>query len=206
MTAMVLLSEWQRSQVEFWRPINGFPGYDVSSNGRVGSWWTIGPGKGNRKGDGTFGSGGYVIGSLRRVLSQHFDKRGYARVGIWQRGAVNPSVITVHRLVAIAFRCNEQNKPQVNHLNAVRMDNRLDNLQWATRSENIRHAYAAGLFDNAIRRGEANHLTRYSDDQVRGIKKLYALGATKYLIAQATGINAGTISKFVDGKSRSEKE
>lgn len=117
--------------MEQWKAIPGLEGrYEVSDAGRVrsldhfvvqGSRWGA-PMRRLNKG---------------REISLTRDRNGYLRTTV--RGL--PST-AVHRLVALAFLPNPENKPQVNHLNGCVSDNRAQNLEWVTNSENHRHAYA----------------------------------------------------------------
>lgn len=70
-------------------------------------------------------------------------RRGYLQVLLYEEGKPHPK--KVHRLVAEAFIPNLDNKPQVNHINGDKTDNRVKNLEWCTNSENQLHAYKNGL-------------------------------------------------------------
>ena len=54
----------------------------------------------------------------------------------------------VHRLVALSFIDNPKRKPCIDHINGMRDDNRVENLEWMTNQENVRHAFKTGLSFN----------------------------------------------------------
>lgn len=70
-------------------------------------------------------------------MKQKKDKRGYRRVTFTTN--YKRKTFLVHRLVASAFIPNPKNKPYVNHINEVTNDNRVENLEWCTNSENLLH-------------------------------------------------------------------
>ena len=87
---------------------------------------------------------GNVKNSRGTILKQTTCKKGYKKISIG-----NPrKSYKVHRLVALMFIENELNKSQVNHINGIKNDNRVENLEWMTNRENCIHAWENGFKEN----------------------------------------------------------
>lgn len=94
--------------------------------------------------------------------------------------------VKLHRLVAIAFIPNPENKEFVNHINGIKTDNRVDNLEWVTKSENTIHAYKLGLMNVPL--GENNYQTTLTSKEVLEIR---AIGKTMRGVDVAKKYNVG---------------
>ena len=99
---------------EVWKDIEGYEGlYQVSNLGRVKRVKTD------------------------RILKGCKDKGGYLVIGLYKNNVM--STKTIHRLVAQAFIPNPENKPEVNHIDEDKANNKVNNLEWMTRKENNNH-------------------------------------------------------------------
>lgn len=98
--------------MEEWRVITEFPNYSVSNLGNV-------------------------MNNKSNKMMKLNVKSGYYHVGLINNK--NRPIFKVHRLVALAFINNPENKPQVNHKNKNKLDNSIDNLEWTTHKENMQH-------------------------------------------------------------------
>lgn len=139
----------------------------------------------------------YLITNTGKVYSENSKKylipeirSGYLSINIYTING--PTHCTIHRLVATAYIPNPSNKPQVNHIDGNKKNNVVSNLEWVTASENSIHAFKNHLRSN--KEGEASHLCRYSDKQLKKIFKLLNKGLTNAEIEKITGISFGYIS------------
>lgn len=120
---------------EIWKPIKGYKGYEISNHGRVKSYHKT---KNGRILKGSINAYGYVDVKLKRENNRQ-------------------DTIKIHRLVALHFIPNIENKPEVNHIDGNKSNNKYDNLEWCNRSENIQHAYNNKLCEN-----QRNKLIKYN--------------------------------------------
>ena len=110
---------------EIWKPIEGTDGkYEVSNTGKVRCL-------------------NYKQTGKTKELTASEKVGGYLQLRVKKNG--NLKTVVVHRLVADAFIPNPDGKPEVNHIDGDKKNNNADNLEWVTRSENIKHAVNIGL-------------------------------------------------------------
>lgn len=119
--------------MEIWRDIPGYEGlYQVSNLGRVRSL--------DRYVKQNHGSKQLKRGKIIQPIK---DCKGYLRLKLCINNTSKR--ISIHRLVAQVFIPNLDNKPQVNHIDGDKTNNRVDNLEWVTNQENVKHAWSTGL-------------------------------------------------------------
>lgn len=115
---------------ESWKPIPGFEGrYDASSFGRIRSYQR------HRFNE-----------VIPHILVPCERKKGYLQLCLLKGG--KQYSCAVHRLVAMTFIPNPENKPQVNHIDLNKRNNNIGNLEWCDGKENIRHARRNGIVFN----------------------------------------------------------
>lgn len=114
-----------------WKQVPGFEYYEASSTGLVRSI--------DRVVDRIRKGRTHQLPKKGKVITQQIDKQGYRVISINKKG------FKIHRLVALAFLDNPDSKRCVNHKDGIKSNNNVNNLEWATHSENIKHAHRTGL-------------------------------------------------------------
>lgn len=149
------------------KPIPNYPNYSVTEDGKV---WS------HRN---------------NIFLKSNTNRLGYEYINLCNENGIISK--TIHRLVAIVFIENVDNKKEVNHINGIKTDNRVENLEWCTRGENNKHAYKTGL-------------RTYTDKQKKGFNRCKLILNTQTGIfydsimeaAKTTKYHYNTISRFLN--------
>lgn len=105
------------------------------------------------------------------ILKTKLDKYGYLTIGLSKNQC--SKWYTIHRLVAIHFIPNPENKPTVNHIDGNKLNNNDWNLEWNTVLENFRHAKSIGLRDGVTKLGEDSNFSKLKEQDVLYIRKNY---------------------------------
>jgi hypothetical protein len=154
---------------------------------------------------GNVASDNYKNSGLTKTLKPAKDKKGYLRCALM----INGKLVTfkMHRLVAEAFIPNPNNKPQVNHINGIKTDNRAENLEWVSNKENHDHAVQKGLMvrKKGYKRpnmtwliGENNNNVKLTAEQVKEIRSKFKKRVyTRDMLAAEYNVKACTIKDII---------
>lgn len=134
--------------------------------------------------------------SLNKIMKQQFHKDGYYQITL-SKNKVKQTVL-VHRLVASLFCEGEEGSKEVNHKDCDKTNNSSRNLEWVTRSDNLKHAYKNKLMEKI---GSRNGRSLLKEDDVKSIKDLYIKGNTVTELSKIYKISDSTISAIINGKT-----
>lgn len=178
---------------EVWKSIKGFEGlYEVSNMCRVKSL--------TRMVRGSYGSQRPIE---EKILRQYVRTDGYYTLML-SKESKNKRFVT-HRLIAEAFIENSDGFPFVNHINGIKTDNRIENLEWCTGSGNMRHAYDIGLINRELLKEngmKASLKRRKIVEQYSLEGKLIAVFESHKTAGNKTNIFPSSISQCCSGKNK----
>lgn len=182
----------QYSTVEIWKDVVGLEGLYMVSN--LGNMKTL-----PRQ---TYHNltNKIITRKEKPMRNNSTNTNGYLQVLLTKDGVKIPS--RVHRLVADAFIPNPENKRCVNHKNGIKTDNRVENLEWVTSSENARHAVQTGLKKRGHERKDA---AIHSAETVNEIRQVYKSGTiSQRKLAAQFGISKSSIQLLLANKTYKE--
>lgn len=139
------------------------------------------------------------------IFLKKTNANGYYVVSICVNGSVRNT--GVHRLVAMAWIPNPQNKPETNHKDLNRKNNNVENLEWVTRSENLKHAWDTGAMyaTKSKRKASSINLTKSNMKRrrltMKQANKIRAIYKTKKIsmekIGKLYGLSEGSIRQII---------
>jgi hypothetical protein len=172
--------------MEIWKDVIGYEGkYQVSNLGNVKSLARI-----------------VYISNIPRNRKLMYLKPKISGVGYHQVCLQKESIRfyrLVHRLVAESFLGLNESKKYVNHINGIKTDNRVENLEWLTQSENQLHAYKIGLQNKQY--GEQRYCSKLNNEKVILIKKRLQSGESYISIAPDFDVSPATVFDIYKNKT-----
>lgn len=179
---------------EVWKTVPGYENiFEVSNFGQVRSL--------NRIVKTCYNSHRVVATKLRK---QSINKNGYKRIN-----AGNKRIVLVHRMVALAFIPNPENKPFINHIDANPSNNVVTNLEWCTHKENMHHAIKLGRlkFESFGKKGDLCGASKLTEKEVKDIKARLLNGETVKKISKTVDkVGESAIQEIKAGRSWSHVE
>lgn len=174
--------------LETWKDIPGFEGhYQASTLGQV------------RSIDRTVLRNGKPMKLKGKVLKPSPTEKGYLYVNLSIESKPKPH--KVHRLVALTFLPNPDDKPAINHVNNDRIDNSVQNLEWCTNQENTNHAKAQNRLAGGSSPGEQHPMSKLTADTIRRIRKDFSAGHSGKYICEKYGVSPSHASRIKHGQS-----
>ena len=134
---------------------------------------------------------GTILGKRGKPMIGHVDRCGYREVLLSENGKTNSA--RVHRLVAETFIPNPNNYRDVNHIDGNKLNNNIDNLEWVSHSNNIRHSYKNGLQNNITNRYGNYHVL--TNIEIQEILELHSIGLIDKEIANKIGCSREIVSR-----------
>ena len=130
------------------------------------------------------------------LLKPKYNKKGYQYINLSysHTGRVK---WYIHRLVAVHFIPNLENKPQVNHIDGNKQNNNVNNLEWCTNDENQKHA----ILNNLHYQGEQHKSHKFNEINIKLLPKLTNIGFTVSQLNKLTGVANVNIEKIIKGKT-----
>lgn len=154
-----------------WTEIKNYPNYVITDDGKVKSKIT------NKILTGGLNEAGYVCFTLKNENGKRIER--------------------AHRLVAETFIKNPKDEKIVNHINGIKTDNRVENLEWCSLLHNVQHAYENGLM---------SHKTNYkklTDNDVKEIRELYKnTNHTYYSLAEIYDLSYSYVGRIIREENR----
>lgn len=168
--------------MEEWKDIEGYKGlYQISNLGRVKSLSRVNP---------------YGRKVKERILKSQLDSNGYPYVSLWNRN--KRKAIRIHQLVGKYFISNLMNLSELNHIDGIKSNFSISNLEWVSRKENVAHAMKNGLLNIF---GENNPHSQLNQLDICSIRQEYSDGKlSQKQLAERYNTTQSNISLIISRK------